>query len=360
MKKVSLIIPAAGKSSRFPGVKPKWMLTHPSGKLMVTASISGLDLSNVGNVYFTVLKEHLIDERMGETEIINAFGQIGIGYKKLKILMLENPTKNQPQTVAATIEHFGIDGPIYIKDPDNYFVATPAAQNSVATYNLHNSDNMNGANKSYVTVDEYGFINNIVEKKIISSIFCTGGQSFISSKQFLEFFNKNNAVSDDLYVSHIIFDMILNKVKFLTVDVKEYYDWGTLKDWNQYKKGFATIFIDLDGVLVKNSSKYFVPFWGQTEAIRKNVEAVNKLYGSGKTKIIITTARDSSYAEITKRQLRELNILYHDIVFDLPHSKRIIINDFAKTNPYKSCDAINIERNSDNLGDMLNGVLGDT
>ena len=35
-------------------------------------------------------------------------------------------------------------------------------------------------------------------------------------------------------------------------------------------------------------------------------------------------------------------------------------NDFAKTNPYKSCDAINLERNSDKLGDMLSGIFEET
>jgi len=360
MNKVNLIIPAAGKSTRFPGVKPKWMLTHPSGKLMVTASIAGLDLSNVNNIYITVLKEHLINERISETEIVNAFGQIGIDYKKLKILVLDNPTKNQPQTIATTIEHFNIEGPIYIKDPDNYFIDTPKAQNSVTTYNLQNSDNINGANKSYVTVDEYGFINNIVEKKIISSTFCTGGQSFLSSKEFLKYYKKSDRKDSGFYVSHIIFNMILNKIKFLMVDVKQYYDWGTLKDWNGYKRKYATIFVDLDGVLVNNGSQYFAPYWGETEGISQNITAINELYNSGKIKIIITTARDRSCAKITEKQLKSLNILYHDIIFDLPHSKRIIINDFAKTNPYKSCDAINLERNSDKLGDMLSGMFEET
>jgi hypothetical protein len=360
MKKTNLIIPAAGQSTRFPDVKPKWMLTHPSGKLMAVASISGLNLKNVENVYFTVLKKHLIDERISEKDIFNAFEQNGIDRKRLNILVLDEPTENQPQTIAETIEHFEIDGPIYIKDPDNYFIDTPTPQNSVTAYELQKDDNINGANKSYVTVDEFGFVNNIVEKKIISSTFCTGGQSFSSSKDFLKFYKKSDRKDSGFYVSHIIFNMILNKIKFLMVDVKQYYDWGTLKDWNGYKRKYATIFVDLDGVLVNNGSQYFAPYWGETEGISQNITAINELYNSGKIKIIITTARDRSCAKITEKQLKSLNILYHDIIFDLPHSKRIIINDFAKTNPYKSCDAINLERNSDKLGDMLSGMFEET
>ena len=31
---MNLILPVAGMSSRFPGVKPKWLLTHPNGNLL--------------------------------------------------------------------------------------------------------------------------------------------------------------------------------------------------------------------------------------------------------------------------------------------------------------------------------------
>ena len=35
----------------------------------------------------------------------------------------------------------------------------------------------------------------------------------------------------------------------------------------------------------------------------------------------------------------------------LNHSKRTVINDFSPTNPYPSCGAINISRDSDNLNE---------
>ena len=36
----TLIIPCAGKSSRYPGIKPKWLFTHPDGKLMLEKSVA--------------------------------------------------------------------------------------------------------------------------------------------------------------------------------------------------------------------------------------------------------------------------------------------------------------------------------
>ena len=42
----------------------------------------------------------------------------------------------------------------------------------------------------------------------------------------------------------------------------------------------------------------------------------------------------------------------------LNHSKRIIINDYSNSNPYKSCDAINLKRNADDLKEILRESLG--
>ena len=52
----NLIIPMAGKSSRFPNLKPKWMLTHPSGRFMVIEAILGLNLNDVDKIFFVFLK----------------------------------------------------------------------------------------------------------------------------------------------------------------------------------------------------------------------------------------------------------------------------------------------------------------
>jgi hypothetical protein len=40
------------------------------------------------------------------------------------------------------------------------------------------------------------------------------------------------------------------------------------------------------------------------------------------------------------------------------HSKRIIINDYSKSNPFKSCDSINLKRDSSELKDILRESLG--
>ena len=55
----TLIIPMAGRSSRFPNMRPKWMLTHPmTNRFMATESILGLNLDFFDEIYFICLQEH--------------------------------------------------------------------------------------------------------------------------------------------------------------------------------------------------------------------------------------------------------------------------------------------------------------
>ena len=55
----TLMLPCAGSSSRYPNMRPKWSLTHPNGRLMVTQGIRGIDLSNFDSICMAVLKEDL-------------------------------------------------------------------------------------------------------------------------------------------------------------------------------------------------------------------------------------------------------------------------------------------------------------
>ena len=55
----NLIITAAGLSTRFEGLKPKWMLTHPKGNWMIVEALKNLDFDNIDKVYLGFLREHI-------------------------------------------------------------------------------------------------------------------------------------------------------------------------------------------------------------------------------------------------------------------------------------------------------------
>jgi hypothetical protein len=351
---MNLIIPAAGQSSRFPKMRPKWMLTHPNGNLMLAEAIRGLDFPGLKKIYLTVLASHL-QEFQCLDGIQRQFRQIGLA-DKLVVVALDQPTQSQPETVARAIEKEKIQGPICIKDSDNYFRLKVPSTNFVSVVDLNQVGFINPSNKSYADVNENHFVTNIVEKRVISNFFCSGAYGFQDAQEYLGYFNALSGLKS-LYLSHIIYRMLLDNKAFSAAVCSDYSDWGTLKDWNRYKAQFGTLFVDLDGTLVRNSGEHFEPVWGKTGGIKENIEAVNRLYNSGKVQVIITTSRKEEARQITLQQLEHEGVRYHQILFGLNHGKRIVVNDYARSNPFKSCDSVNIARDSADLGEMLEALL---
>jgi len=344
---MNLILPVAGGSTRFSSGKPKFMLTHPSGNTMLFESIQGLDLSRFKNIYI-VFREDTYKAFKLQNFVSEQFGG-----KKFKEIIISNTT-SQAHTVAQALKHIGDESPFFVKDCDNFFKTDiPAESNNFICYgSLKEYDSINPGNKSYVSISDKGAVENIVEKRIIGDSFCVGGYAFESPAQFIDGFNALSArkTKGEIYISDIVFRLLL-KNEFLAIKVDDYIDWGTQKDWDLFREKHATYFVDIDGVLVKNSAKFTHPRWGESDPILENIKTINELYLSGKSRIILTTSRSKSDA--TLKQLKKHGVLYHDIIFNLPHAKRILINDFSTTNKYRTAEAINIERDSNNLSSYL-------
>lgn len=352
----NLLIPIAGHSSRFPNLNPKWSLTHPLGHMMVIEAIKGLDLTDVDRITIIGLEEH--DRAF---QLVSALGaqleSIGLA-DRTDFVLLEQRTSSQPESLAQGIRQAGVTGPIYIKDSDNFFRDAPTNDNSVAGYDLHSLERVNARSKSYFDVNADDLVINIVEKRIISSRFCAGGYSFRDADEFLQYYDRHAEAESELYVSGIIYGMILDGIPFSHSEVEDYYDWGTIKEWQTYTSQFSTLFVDLDGVVVLNSAQYASPYWGTTDGIQENIDVLNRLHDTGRVHIVVTTARKEDHREVTIEQLDRVGMKYDSIIFGLPHGKRIVINDYAPSNPFKSCDSVNIRRNSTDLKEMLEDSIG--
>jgi len=350
---MNLIIPIAGKSSRFPNVKPKWMLTHPmSGNFMAVEAVKGLNLESFDNIYFVGLKEHELIYNFSYG-LKKQFETLG---KSIQIIFLDSPTTSQSETVYNGILQGQIEGSIFIKDSDNYFEADLITGNFICYYDLNNCNKMNAKNKSYITLDKRNFVTNIVEKKIISSTFSVGGYGFESCLSFCKAYEKIRNFSGECFISNVIYQLLLDGNKFLSLNTKNFEDWGTLKDWNEYKKTFKTIFIDLDGTLVTNTSAFLPPYIGESSPLMENINLIKTLYNNKRSKIIITTSRPEIFRAKTLEELNNFDIPFDNLIMGLPHSQRIIVNDYAPSNPYPTAIAININRNNDNLKDILNEI----
>ena len=53
-----LLLPVAGQSARYPGMRPKWLLTMPNGKLMIEQSVSKINCKIFDKIYIIALKDH--------------------------------------------------------------------------------------------------------------------------------------------------------------------------------------------------------------------------------------------------------------------------------------------------------------
>ena len=69
--------------------------------------------------------------------------------------------------------------------------------------------------------------------------------------------------------------------------------------------------------------------------------------------IVFCTARGEKHRKGLEAALKEQGIPYHALITGCNHSQRVLINDFANTNPYPSCIAINIPRDGDDLEKYL-------
>lgn len=360
MKNVTLLLPVAGRSSRYPNMRPKWLLTHPRGTFMLTEAIRGLQPSEFKQIVIVALQTQEEDYRFKE----NVVQELKTTYtiNNVEIILLKDETTSQPETVYQGITRANIQGKVLVKDSDNVFTLTSDyEQNFVAVGDLAKTGPLEAGNKSYVQINENIVhekrVSAIIEKQVISNFFCCGGYFFTDANQFCEYFNKHKG-EKGLFISHIIHSMLQDKVLFGVEQATGFEDWGTLEDWQAYVEKFATLFVSLDGVIVHDSHQYFDPKWGTTEALKRNSLVLNKLYDTGKVHILITTSRPELQRKQTEEQLRKLGIKYHSVVMGLPHaSKQILINNFSQQTMYKAAVSMNLRTNDDRLDEMLASLM---
>ena len=348
----SLVVPMAGRSTRFPKLRPKWMLSHPmTNRMMVTEAISGLNLDFFDNIYFICLQQHE-DKYQFMKGFVSELDDAGLR-EKSNIVLLPEQTDSQSETVYTFLSGYDLDGFVFIKDSDGFYRCDVEERNQVAYFDLNDMDDINARTKSYVDLDVNDVVTNIVEKKVISSTFSSGGYGFADAKEFCKTFEKLQDMDGECYISHIIFEMMLSGSTFYGTKTTDFKDWGTLDAWNKYKSQYKCLFVDIDGTLITNSSHHFPPYTGSGEPIEDNIDLLAELHEQGKAKIILTTSRPERLRQLTIQELQTKGIPFDDLVMGLPHCQRIVINDFARSNPYPSCSAINIPRNENNLTEFL-------
>jgi hypothetical protein len=342
----TLIIPCGGKSKRFPNMKPKYLLTHPDGKLMVEKSMEGLDINIFDRIIITIVKPH--DEKYEANLILE---QVFVNNKKVEICVLDDFTSCASETIIQTVEKKNVKGAVALKDSDNSIHARLlAGENFIVGYSLQGHPYItNIQGKSFLILNEQNIVLDIIEKKIVSDTICIGLYAFNDISQFVTTYHEliDKGIKGELFVSNVISYMLASKQAiFKGVIADDYYDWGTLEEWKKVQRDYRTYFIDVDGVLMRNSGKYGKTNWNNNvDFLEKNIEMIKKLQKNG-GQIVITTSRTEEYRSALEKQLYDTGINPYALLMGMNHAARVIINDFAHTNPYPSAVAISLPRNA--------------
>lgn len=219
---INLIVPVAKDTGdSFP-----FLFTFDKkGVLLCIKSIMGLEINRFTNIYFTVLKK--IDNRFNVKTLLELqFKQLGL--KNARVVLLDAPTKSEPETLYQTIKQENIKGSCFIKDADSYFKCEIPNQNGLAIFSLEDVDFMVSLkDKSFVFVDDNFYITNTIEKKIISKYINIGGYYFQNIQDFCFYFEKIGN-QKGLYLSHIVYAMLLDKKLFRPIECYGYQDFDML------------------------------------------------------------------------------------------------------------------------------------
>ena len=222
---MEVIVPAAGLSTRFPGVIPKYLLKDSNGKIMLNNAIEPY----IGqyNVTVGILKQH--DDLYDSGDIVRQLG--------VNVVVLPEVTKGPADTVYQIIKlaHIDVDDSMLIKDCDSYFNHEVSDGNYICISTVSEHDVLYKiANKSFVIANEHGIAQSIVEKSIVSNEFCVGGYKFGRINDFtLVYEQLVDSMANEFFVSHIIQYNISNGKTFLTKHVTDYVDVGTIKEWQE-------------------------------------------------------------------------------------------------------------------------------
>ena len=345
---MEVIVPAAGLSTRFPNVKPKYLHFGYDNKMMLVKAVE--PYIDKYDITVVLLKEHV--------EKYNAYEFVKGELPEVNIVMVDEPTKGPADTVRIAIEHLlflkdDIDFQFLVKDCDSFFNHIPLSTNYVCVSNISSHETLNKlASKSFVKYNDQNIITDIIEKQVVSDSFCVGAYKFGSAEHYIHTYDKLKDRGGELFVSHIIQDMLENGTLFNKVEVTDYVDVGTADDWHKYND-MPILFCDIDGTIIKAQSRYGDNSYDKPAIpLAENVKRILEYHDKG-CQVWFTTARPHTCREQTNKMLRGLGFINFQLITGLHNARRVLINDYNSSNPYPRAEAINIYRDHDNLKDFL-------
>jgi len=340
---MEIIVPAAGLSTRFPGMRPKYSLADFTGNMMFERAIAPY----LGKYHITI---GLIAENEERYTIVD---YIMDKYPdQISVIVLPERTQGPADTVYQIVKAADIapSEEILIKDCDSFFEHEYKEGNYVCVSSIKDHEVLKKlGSKSFIVSNDQGIITSIIEKQVVSDKFCVGGYKFSSAGMFVEAYEKlQSANVKEIFVSHVIEQCLNDQHIFKEAIVTEYDDVGTAEDWFEYNDR-AVVFCDIDGTIIQAQNRMKDD---PVTPLAKNIARVKQLVANG-GQLIFTTARPADRRDKDIAMLKSLGFEDFELISGLKNVKRILINDYNEANPYPRAIAVNLKRDNDNLTDFI-------
>lgn len=343
----TLIVPCDDKTSRFPGMKPTWLLTHPDGRLMLVKALTGIAPA-FERIIVTIIKPHA-EPFEAKLVVEQAFAD----GPRVTVCQLEAATASVPETVFLTLRRMKVTGAFAVKDADSFVRADIPAEplNAVAASVPPCQAAASGLHgRAFLNLDQAGVLHSLEEHP---RPVAAGLVLFASTDLFDAAYAALDAWKGAASLNDIVAYLISRRGQtFRTLKADAWESWGTPEEWQAVRQRGQTYFVDVDGVLLRNSGQYGKFNWGNNrEALLENVRTLRALQERG-AQIVVVTARTEAYRPHLEELLASAGLRPHAVIMGLHHAARVVINDFAPSNPYPSCLAVSMPRDG-RLADYL-------
>ena len=154
---MEIIVPAAGLSTRFPEMKPKYLLYDYKGDMMLMNALRPFREKGY-RIHIGILKEHL--------DAYNVIEQIQYHYgDNINYVVIDKPTKGPADTVYQILKRKNKENfPFFIKDCDSFFQHKVESGNYVCVSHISEHEVLKKlSSKSFTVANEHDIIKDIVE-----------------------------------------------------------------------------------------------------------------------------------------------------------------------------------------------------
>jgi hypothetical protein len=343
---LNVIFPMAGDGSRF-NYKFKPFLYATEKRFIELAK----EPFNILNEDYSV--QYIFIFREDHNNIYNVQNKLNEIFPNDKKLFYIIPTKTQGplETLQYAINNLNLTGPSFVCDCDHSINITPIY--NILKYDIEsdiiipvwniNEDEFKRCGK--VVIDKYDNIQSFYEKQFVPFSSDYNVKGLIGCYYFKDITillntSKRENISDFLVDNK---DTLKYKISYIS-EAYFFGDQPTLEKFRADRAKKMTIFIDLDGTIIKQNENYSV-ISNEMELLPGSLENLNNWKNQGH-EIVITTGRPTEYEEQLIIALSELNIPYDRFITGLPSGPRLIINDKKPYNSFiEMASSIQLPRN---------------